>query len=133
MNILDKLYLNNFDSAKVDICNFYKINWFCIVNFLYFANFVSNKLDVNTSSEYYNSLMNSSFLLPDWIALKLLYKKIYKLELNNLNWTDFVPYFLDSLWKNNFNLILYWAKSKTFTNVYDKYKIVYNIYYYQDW
>jgi hypothetical protein len=63
--------------------------------------------------------LNSDFLFPDWIALQTFYKiaakrfwnlKTKKLE--NLNWTDFIPYFLDEIKKRygsqRLKLYLYW-------------------------
>lgn len=69
------------------------------MHFLYFANIVLNKLDREDEifpkkEGFIKALLGGDFLLPDGIALKLLYKKHFGKELPNLNGTDFLPYFL---------------------------------------
>jgi UDP-N-acetyl-D-mannosaminuronic acid transferase (WecB/TagA/CpsF family) len=103
-NLINKIFLWTKEEVSIQILNFYKQNSYCIVNFIYFANlhkFILDKKD----EKYFQALENWSFLLPDGIALKIYLKSKYKKLLReNLNWTDFTPYFL---WK-----IVYFLLSK---------------------
>lgn len=60
------------------------------------------------------ALLSGDFLLPDGIALKLLYKKHFRKELPNLNGTDFLTYFLAHLPKDKkVEILLYGSTKKT--------------------
>lgn len=135
--MLEKIYKFDKKQALKDILKNYKEKWFLVVNYLYFANLVSNWIlsGKNVNKEYLKSLENWDFLLPDWIALKLYYKKYFKVDLENLNWTDFSDYLLENLNPSEYNLILYWAKSevikKAVENIEEKYGL--KVAYFQDW
>ncbi len=96
-NIVEKIYLKSKDCATNEIIKLYKKKSYCIVNFIYYAS--ANKYIIeNFNKDYYNSLINWDFLLPDGIALKIFLKKKFDKNIKeNLNWTDFVPYFLSSI------------------------------------
>lgn len=150
-SILEKLFTWNANQASEQIINKYQKNWFAIVNFLYFAIIVAQKLfDTHkktvTQKEYKKIILKSDFLFPDGIALQLYYyiaRLFHKVSspvyrLNNLNWTDFVPYFLDYI-KTKFGnqkicLLMFGTtpihlqKSKEYIS----YKW-YNVIYTQDW
>ncbi len=112
MEIFKKLYLKNEENAIKDILETYEKNSFAIVNYLYFANTISNGIIWNKplNKEYFDALISWDFLLPDGIALRLYAKKYFSLDLENLNWTDFSINFLNHIKSNNYNLLLYWAK-----------------------
>lgn len=98
------------------------------------------------SSLYKKTLTEWDILLPDWIALQIFYWMAAKLKktdaknawLENLNWTDFCPWFLswlmDKVWSENMQIILYgtypWILEKTKEVLTEK---GYNILYTQDW
>lgn len=135
--MLEKIYKFDKKQALKDILKNYKEKWFLVVNYLYFANLVSNWIlsGKNVNKEYLKSLENWDFLLPDGIALKLYAKKYFSIDLENLNWTDFSDYLLQNLNPKDFNLILYWAKSevikKASENIEKKYGL--KVAYFQDW
>lgn len=137
MTIFTKIYKSNKTKAFRDILEFYKKNWYSVINYLYFANLVSNWIIWNKklNKEFLEALKSWDFLLPDWIALQLYYKKYFWFDLENLNWTDFVDYFLKKLKSKEYNLILYWAKSenikKAVKNIEEKLWI--KVTYFQDW
>lgn len=108
--ILHKIYKEDKHHAYLDIKKLYETNWYGIVNFLYFANAMKYRLfertDNKTDLQYKQTLLQWDFLFPDWIALERLYlisswfnKKLERKYLHNLNWTDFIPYFIHSLLK----------------------------------
>lgn len=137
MTIFSKLYKNNSKNALKDILALYKQKEFLIVNYLYFANMISNWLLWNKklNKDFYDAIKDWDFLLPDGIALNLYYKKYFWVELPNLNWTDFSDYLLQNLKKWSFNLVLYWAKPEVIEKaakiIWKKYDLIVD--YIQDW
>jgi len=137
MDILKRIFTQDKTKAFEEIIKIYKEKWFCLVNYLYFANLVSNGIIWNKklNNNFLDSLEIGDFLLPDGIALNLYYKKIYGNTLSNLNWTDFSEYLLNNLDKNSYNLAFYWASSevikKASLNIEKKYWV--KIFYFQDW
>ncbi len=163
MKILEKLFTWNNKQATKQILDIYNKKGFCIVNYLYFAPISSHKLlnvknekvDVTSfktvllddykscekskiSALYQNVLQASDILLPDGIALQIFYWLAKKKRLDNLNGTDFCPYFLDNIKAENpnkkINLILY----GTYPDLLEKTKIYlkkqwFNVIYAQDW
>lgn len=104
-NILQKIYTADAKNSTKDILKIYENKGNCIVHFLYFANIILNNLHKKTihtseKQDFSQALVSGDMLLPDGIALKLLYKKFFKKEIPNLNGTDFLPYFLSSIPKN---------------------------------
>lgn len=100
--ILSTLELRDSENTTKNILGRYEKKGSSIVHFLYFANIVLNGLDKEkVKSEkkeaLIQALLSGDFLLPDGIALRLLYKKQFQKELPNLNGTDFLPYFLGNL------------------------------------
>lgn len=150
-SILEKLFTWNSQQASEQIVSQYQKNWFAIVNFIYFAVIVAQKLfstrrKTEIQKNYKRILLKSDFLFPDGIALQVFYmlarvfRKIISptYRLSNLNWTDFVPYFLEYI-KTKFGnqkicLLMfgttpeYLEKSKEYIS----YKW-YNVIYTQDW
>lgn len=97
--ILTGLALSDSGNTTKNILGCYRKQGSCVVHFLYFANIVLNKLDRGNAAfpkkeSFIKALLGGDFLLPDGVALKLLYKKHFGKELPNLNGTDFLPYFL---------------------------------------
>jgi UDP-N-acetyl-D-mannosaminuronic acid transferase (WecB/TagA/CpsF family) len=129
-SILSKLYTGTAPELIDDILETYEEQSFCIVNFLYFANIVSQKLfdegkdKTEKQREYKKILLKADYLLPDGIALQIFYYlanffrviKSPRKWLENLNGTDFTPYFLDEIKKRYGNqkicLLLYGAPPK---------------------
>ena len=128
--ILNKLYIGTSPELVDDILETYEDQKFCIVNFLYFANIVSQEVfseskdQTEKQREYKKILLKADYLLPDGIALQTYYFlanlfgviKSPKSRLPNLNGTDFTPYFLDEIKKRygnqKINLILYGSTLK---------------------
>lgn len=119
LDILSNLYEWDTISAFEDIYSFYLKNNNCIINFLYFWNIVSQNLisekKTKDQLDYQSSIEKSDYLLPDWIALQtFVSKKLWK-KLHNINWTDFLPFFIKSLiskWEK-INLFIYWSDEST--------------------
>jgi len=127
-SILQKLSITDSEETADDIINVYSEQWHCVVNFIYFAQVVSQHLfssakkKTEKEKEYKKILLKSDFLLPDGLSLQTFYWMAnlfwaYKSErkwLPNLNWTDFTPFFLNSVkqkyWSQRINVLLYWAK-----------------------
>jgi exopolysaccharide biosynthesis WecB/TagA/CpsF family protein len=120
-NLLTNLTINSSDDTAREILSQYDKKGYSIVHFLYFATIILNHLDTNNppsekEREFTRALLSGDFLLPDGIALRLLYKKIFKKDLPNLNGTDFLPLFLSSLPKNrNVEVFLYGATEEAVT------------------
>lgn len=105
VKILKTLTLSDKEEVTENILHLYGKKGNCIVHFLYFANIILSKLDKNgpaslKKKEFIQALLGGEFLLPDGIALKLLYKKYFKKIFHNLNGTDFLPYFLSHIPKD---------------------------------
>jgi len=136
MTIFEKIYKFDKKQALKDIIKKYKEKWFWVVNYLYFANLVSNWVisGKKVNRPFLDALSKWDFLLPDGIALQLYYKKYFWISLKNLNGTDFAEYVLKNLKPEEYNLILYWAKKevveKASKNIEQKYGI--KIAYFQD-
>jgi exopolysaccharide biosynthesis WecB/TagA/CpsF family protein len=129
-SILSKLSTGTAPLLVNDILKTYEEQSFCIVNFLYFAQVVSQKLfseskdKTEKQREYKKILLKSDYLLPDGIALQIFYyfANVFgvisspRWRLKNLNGTDFTPYFLDEIKKKYGNqkicLLLYGALPK---------------------
>jgi len=160
--ILDKVFLGDSYNACERILETYYKQDFCIVNYIYFANiagkklFKTYKLDSDPGAFknlllagykrfsldkingiYKQALIDWDLLLPDGIALQIYYYLARKKWLENLNGTDFAPFFLDylkyNLWTDKFNVILY----GTYKHLLDKTKDFlqdkwYNVIYAQD-
>lgn len=111
--ILQKLYTQDQETLFSDIISTYQKQWYCTVNYLYFAVMIMNNLfDEGKENKLFQSMvMDGDFLLPDGIALQCIYRKNFWKQLPNLNWTDFAPFFLNKLKEQwiKFNLILYWG------------------------
>jgi len=104
--LVEKIYSFDKDKAVEDILDIYKKQWYCIVNFLYFFNLLKFLEKQIWWEKYYNALLNSDLILPDWIALRLYLKRKFWKKVYNLNGTDFVPYFFDEILKK------IWRKSE---------------------
>jgi len=120
--MLDKIFVWDKVQATQEILQTYQQQWFCMVNFLYFANAMKWRLFEQPRDEkdttYKDALSQWDLLLPDGIALQLFYKYYQKEPISNLNGTDFVPYLLWEITKNHsLSLYLYQcydpAKGKT--------------------
>lgn len=134
--ILNKIFTWNQQQACDDIFSIYEKKWYCIVDYLYFATIVSNKLfDVhnvpplpdlfrealladyksisiqNVHKIYQQAILDADVVLPDGIALQCFYALAKKKRLSNLNGTDFCPYFLSFIQKHypqkHLNIFLY--------------------------
>jgi N-acetylglucosaminyldiphosphoundecaprenol N-acetyl-beta-D-mannosaminyltransferase len=120
--------LHNFstrEDAVVNIYNYWKNKSYAIVNYIYWANYPL----INIDSEYCNSLLQSSFLLPDGIGMYLYVKKILNIKLLNLNGTDLNPLLIDYLLKNNIEVAFYGASQE---NVSESANKIMGIYYFQN-
>lgn len=106
-SILEKISTEKSPLVIEKILATYQQERFSVVNFIYFANIVAQKLfdeknKTEKEREYKKILLKSDFLLPDGIALQIFYffaKQLKRIQseinrLPNLNGTDFVPAFL---------------------------------------
>ena len=150
---LQKISTKNAQETTDDIVDVYTNQWYCVVNFIYFSQIVSqhvfsatNNKRTEKEKEYRKLILKSDFLLPDWIALQVFYylanffKAIDsdKRWLPNLNWTDFTPHFLNSIkqkfWSQRINILLYWSTPKVVEKVKENLTLKwYNVIYIQDW
>ena len=150
IEILKKLYPYSAAKAVNDILTKYEKQKYLIWNFLYFAVIDQQKLFNNwkkttEQKEYKKYILNSDFLFPDGMALQtywrlanLFWFDLPTKKLPNLNWTDFIPYFLDEIKKRygsqRINLFLYWSKSEIVQECQKIYqKKWFNVIYSQDW
>lgn len=83
---------------------------------------------------YQEAILDADMVLMDGIAFQIYYFLAKKKRLDNLNWTDFCPYFLEYVQKKDtdkkVNIILYWTYShileKTITFLMNKwYTVIY--------
>ena len=151
-SILQKLSITDSQETADDIINVYNNQWYCIVNFLYFAQILSQSLfssakkKTEKKKEYKKILLKWDFLLPDGLSLQTFYRMAnifwaYKSErkrLPNLNWTDFTPYFLNDIkqkyWSQRINILLYGSKPNVVEKVKENLTLKwYNVIYIQDW
>lgn len=149
--LLEKFFTAPAQQAVESILSVYQQQKFAVVNFVYFANIVAqklfkdNKYKTEKEREYKKILLKSDFLLPDGIALQIFYffarlfRRIHtdRYRLPNLNGTDFVPYFLSEAKKKygsqRLCLLLYWTKAEYLKIVEEKLKFQgYNVIYSQD-
>lgn len=124
---LHKLYTQNKTTAYKDIWLHQKKEKTTLINFLYFANIVKNKIPASHKTieqkTYYHNITTGDFLFPDGIALQAFYTLAYLLgylahkKIPNLNGTDFVPYFLQKCKddKKKIRIHLYGASPDTVT------------------
>jgi len=128
------LYFSNIVNHKLltiygEKINIDKQNQTYIKLYPHSKNLMQNDISQKKPLDYENSLSNVDFLFPDGIALQILYfvlrlrKFIFRNSNNikfpfflpNLNWTDFVPYFLEEI-RHKFGnakpcILLYWAST----------------------
>ena len=134
--IIKKVFTWDETEAFQQIIDIYDKKWYAIVNYVYFANLARYWILDWKKCEYKDSLCKSDLLLPDGIALQMYLKSKFKMAVNNLNGTDFAPFFLKALKKKtNINLILFWAypEDTKKANEYVKNKLWVETIYFQDW
>ena len=150
-SILQKFSTTGAQETTNNIINVYENQWYCVVNFIYFSQIVSQHVFSSTKKrtekekEYRKLILKADFLLPDWIALQIFYylavlfRRVEsdKKRLPNLNWTDFTPYFLNNLKQNygnqRLNILLYWSTPKVVEKVKENLTLKwYNVIYIQD-
>jgi len=134
--ILNTLFPWTADQACERILDVYDQKGFCVVDYLYFANISGKKIfyrhEISYPVEdfwlallsdykamniygiykvYQDAILDADVVLPDGIALQIFYFLAKKKWLNNLNWTDFCPYFLSYIAKKypekKMNILLY--------------------------
>lgn len=149
---LQKISTTNLQETADNIISTYDEQWHCVVNFIYFSQIVSQHLfstakeKTEKEKEYKKILLKWDYLLPDWIALQVFYYlaatfgavKTEKKWLPNMNWTDFTPFFLNSIkqkyWSQRINILLYWSTPKVAEKVKENLSLKwYNVIYFQDW
>lgn len=151
-SILNKITITNQQETAENILSVYNGQTYCIVNFIYFSQIVSQHLFSSTKNktekekDYTKILLKSDFLLPDWIALQVFYylANVFKVinsekkRLYNINGTDFTPYFLDTI-KQKFgnqkiNILLYGSTQNAVESVKEKLSLKwFNVIYAQNW
>jgi UDP-N-acetyl-D-mannosaminuronic acid transferase (WecB/TagA/CpsF family) len=77
MTLFHKLSPLSQEEIISSLFSHYKKEKYGIVHYLYFANIIANNLLKDENSEYFSSLQNADFLLPDGIALELFCKKYF--------------------------------------------------------
>ncbi len=107
--MIDTLFSGDKKAALDQLLQLYKQKRFAIVSFLYFANAMKRQLfedpggDENylkKRQKYLSALQDSDFLLADGIALQVFSKFATSMQVENLNGTDFIPYFLQEISKD---------------------------------
>lgn len=150
-SILNKLYTGTKEDLVEDILETYDEQKFAIVDFLYFANIVAQRVFEESKDktekqwEYKKILLKGDYLLPDGIALQVFYRlaNIFgsisssKKWLENLNGTDFSVYFLEEIKKKYGNqklcLLMYGALPKGVEKAQEYItRKWYNVIYFQD-
>ena len=143
--LLQKCYLWTPEQLTTDILATYQKQHFCIINFLYYAQIHAQQLFEEQSShpkkwekpnetkqrkQYAEILEKGDYLLPDGIALQLLYRYLTTFwfiqsttsNLPNLNGTDFTPFFLKEtakkIWKENIGVLCYGTKPEILPKAY---------------
>lgn len=113
---LHKLYIHDADTAITRIDTLYRSQHFCCINFVYWAQVSMQHVPSHTDSPYVKALYASDLLLPDGIALQLVYWTAHRTRVPNLNGTDLTPYLLQYFHKKyNGKLSLYLFGSKEHT------------------
>jgi N-acetylglucosaminyldiphosphoundecaprenol N-acetyl-beta-D-mannosaminyltransferase len=149
---LQKISTTDFQQTADSILSVYSEQWYCVVNFIYFSQIVSQHVFSSTrkrtekEKEYKKLILKSDFLLPDGIALQIFYYmavllrsiKSDKSWIPNVNWTDFTPFFLNSIkqryWSQKINILLYGSTPKVVEKVKENLSLKwYNVIYIQDW
>jgi hypothetical protein len=112
--IIHKFYKKSSSELVQDILKYYELKHFALINYVYGAILVNNDLlgkgAIKKGINMKDLLLESDFLLPDGAAIRTLYsigiacKKREGPNLHNLNGTDFMPFFLDYLSQNNYNV-----------------------------
>lgn len=101
MSLIEKIYIWSKDQATKDILQTYKEQSYAIINFLYFGNAmhqrVFEKNQTKKQQQYTESLQASDYLFADGIALQVFVQWITKVWPENLNGTDFIPYFIQAV------------------------------------
>lgn len=144
--LLEKLYTWSSDEAVQSILDMYTNDGYSVVNYLYFANAMKWKLfeegenknnEETTRQKYSKALEHGNILLPDGIALELFYRyfSINWVQLTNLNWTDFLPYFLQKLWAKwiQAEIIIYGTRDEYIQQLEEHYGQYFPVIYAQDW
>lgn len=160
--ILATIFQWTADQACKHILELYDKKGFCIVDYLYFANIFAKKLFVQYApirkwdsfrnallaeykttdiqdirAVYQQAILDADLVLMDGIALQIFYFLAKRKRLDNLNGTDFCPYFLSYVTQKHrdkkMNIILY----GTYPHLLEKtkhylWKQWYNVIYAQD-
>lgn len=106
--IIQKFFQGNKRELVKDIISFYNTKKHGIISYVYGATMVKYNLLWQGKKFVWhnikNILLDADFLLPDGAAIRTMYsigrllnRRWWKKALNNLNWTDFLPYFLEHL------------------------------------
>ncbi len=161
--ILATIFQWTADQACKHILELYEKKGFCIVDYLYFANISAKKLFVQYTpirkwdsfrnallaeykttdiqdirAVYQQAILDADLVLMDGIALQIFYFLAKRKRLDNLNGTDFCPYFLSYITQKHrdkkMNIILY----GTYPHLLERTKQFlmkqwYNVVYAQDW
>lgn len=116
LQLFSKLYIHDADTAIRRIDTLYSSQHFCCVNFVYWAQISLQHVPSNPDSPYVKALYESDLLLPDGIALQLVYWIAHRTRIPNLNGTDFTPHVLQYFSKKyNGKLSIYLFGSKDYT------------------
>ena len=117
--LFSKLYTQDADSAIARIDTLYGSQHFCCVNFVYRAQISMQHVPSNSDSSYIKALYASDLLLPDGIALQLVYWIRNHTRIPNLNGTDFTPHVLQYFhqkYNGKVSLYLFGSKEHTVKN-----------------
>ncbi len=107
-----KLCTWNKENCTKKILKLYENRGFWIVNFAYFAVLVKGWILEGKCNSFWSDFLKADMILPDWIALKLRAKKKKNVNLENMNWDDFLRRFFKWLddQKIDYLAIGYWGK-----------------------
>lgn len=146
MHLLENVFSWDRIRAFNTILDSYNQKWYSYVSYLYFANAMKWKLfedvalsyeEEDTRNAYITVLESTDVLLPDGIALELFYRFFSTKwdKLTNLNGTDFLPFFLDTLKEKGIQaeIIVYWAKEQYIPQLKDHYTQYFPVISVQHW
>lgn len=145
--ILNTLFQGNKDKACEHILDLYTKRGFCIVDYLYFANIAGKKLfdshhityplenfhqallpdykhlDIQgIYNLYQQAILDADVVLMDGIALQIFHYLAKRKRLDNLNGTDFCPYFLSYIKNNHSNKTIHIILYGTYPHLLEKTK-----------
>lgn len=110
---------------EIDICknilNIWEEKKSATIGFMYFANLVEIRHDKNLKENF----QKYDMVLPDGVGFLYYVKKVFNIELPNLNGTDFLPIFIKFIEEKNIKYSFYGASKQNITDCSKKHNASY--------